>query len=75
MCVCVRVCVCYALFSGTFPGGSDGKESACNVEDPGLEDPLEEGMATHSSSLALKIPWTKEPGRLQFLGSQRVGHD
>ena len=41
----------------------------------GLEDPLEEGMATHSCILAWKIPWTEEPGRLQSTGSQRVGHD
>ena len=41
----------------------------------GWEDPLEKEMATHSSSLAWKIPWTKDPGRLQFWGSQRVGHD
>ena len=39
------------------------------------EDPLEKEMATHSSTLAWKIPWTKEPGRLQSMGSQRVGHD
>ena len=39
------------------------------------EDPLEEGMATHSSILAWRIPWTEEPGGLQFTGSQRVGHD
>ena len=39
------------------------------------EDPLGEGMATHSSILAWRIPWTKEPGRLQSVGSQRVGHD
>ena len=39
------------------------------------EDPLEKGMATHSSILAWRIPWTEEPGRLQFVGSQRVGHD
>ena len=39
------------------------------------EDPLEEGMETHSSLLALKTPWTEEPGRLQPMGSQRVGHD
>ena len=39
------------------------------------EDPLEKGMATHSSILAWKIPWTEEPGRLQSMGSQRVGHD
>ena len=41
----------------------------------GLEDPLEKEMATHSSTLAWKIPWTKEPGGLQSMGSQRVGHD
>ena len=40
-----------------------------------LEDPLEKEMATHSSTLAWKIPWTEEPGRLQSMGSQRVGHD
>ena len=39
------------------------------------EDPLEEGMATHSSILAWKIPWTEEPGRLQSMGMQRVRHD
>ena len=39
------------------------------------EDPLEEGMATHSSILAWRIPWIEEPGRLQSIGSQRVGHD
>ena len=41
----------------------------------GREDPLEKEMATHSSILAWKIPWTEEPGRLQSTGSQRVGHD
>ena len=41
----------------------------------GQKDPLEKEMATHSSTLAWKIPWTEEPGRLQFMGSQRVGHD
>ena len=50
-----------------FLGGSDGKESTCNVGDlgsiPDWEDPLEEGMATHSSILAWRIP-TEEPGRL-----------
>ena len=39
------------------------------------EDPLEKGMATHSSILAWIIPWTEEPGKLQFMGSQRVGHN
>ena len=104
-----------------FPGGSEGKESACNAGDPGSipglgrslggglgnplqyswaslvaqmvknlpamqelqetqvrslsqEDPLEEGMATHSSIIAWRLPWTEEPGWLQFMGSQRVGH-
>ena len=45
------------------------------VRSLGWEDPLEEGMATHSSILAWRIPWTEEPGRLQSVGSQRVGHD
>ena len=62
-----------------FPGGSDGKASACNAGDPGSilgwEDPLEKGMATHSSILALRIPWTEEPGRLQSMESQRAGHN
>ena len=39
------------------------------------EDPLEKGMATHSSILAWTIPWTEDPGGLQSMGSQRVGHD
>ena len=39
------------------------------------EDALEKEMATHSSTLAWKIPWTEEPGRLQSMGLQRVGHD
>ena len=41
----------------------------------GQEDPLEKKMATHSSTLVWKTPWTEEPGRLQSMGSQRVGHD
>ena len=45
------------------------------VRSLGREDPLEEEMATHSSILAWRIPWTEEPGRLQSTGSQRVGHD
>ena len=60
--------------SKDFPGGSDGKASAYNVGDPGvipgLESPLEKEIATHSSTLAWKIPWTEEPGRLQSMGSQ-----
>ena len=45
------------------------------VQSLGLEDPLDQEMATHSSTLAWKIPWTEEPGRLQSMGSQRVGHN
>ena len=60
-------------------GGSDGKESAFNVGDlgsiPGSGISLEKGMATHSSILAWRIPWTEEPGGLNSMGLQRVGHD
>ena len=45
------------------------------VQSLGWEDLLEKEMATHSSILAWKLPWTEEPGRLQSMGSQRVGHD
>ena len=61
-----------------FPDGSDGKESARNAGDLqslGWEDPLEKRMATHSSILAWRIPWTEKPGRLRSMGLQRVGHD
>ena len=62
-----------------FPGSSDGKASAYNAGDRvrslGQEDPLEKETATHSSIHAWKIPWTEEPGGLQSMGSQRVGHD
>ena len=64
-----------------FPGGSESKASAykCGgltwVQSLGQKDLLEKEMATHSSTLAWKIPWTEEPGRLQFMGSQRVGQD
>ena len=82
---------CHALLQGIFPiqgwnphllgplhcrpGDSDGKESACNSGDPDSIDPTEKGLATYSSILAWKIPWTEEPGGLQSMGSQRVGHD
>ena len=55
------------------------KESTFNAGDLGLtlgwEDPMEGGMATHQSILAWRIPWTEEPGRLQSMGLQRIGHD
>ena len=50
-------------------------EQETKVRSLGQEDPLERGMATHSSILAWKIPWTEEPGRLQSMGSQRVQRD
>ena len=55
------------------------KKSACNAGDlgsiPGLGRSLEQGMATHSSILSWRIPWTEEAGRLQSMGSQRAGQD
>ena len=45
------------------------------VQSLGQEDPLEKGIANHSSILAWRIPWTEEPGGLQFMGSQRVKHN
>ena len=66
-----------------FPGGASGKQSACQcrknkktrVRSLGQEDSLEEGIASHFSTLAWKIPWTEETGRLQPTGLQRVRHD
>ena len=59
-----------------------GKQSVCNAGDtgdlgviPGWRDPLGKEMATRSSILARKIPWTEEPGGLQSMGSQRIGHN
>ena len=64
-----------------FPGGTSGKELACQrrkhetqVQSLGVKDPLEESMATHSS-LAWRLPWTEKPGGLQSIRSRRVGHD
>ena len=58
----------------SFPGGSAGKESTAIretwVRSPGWEDPLEKGMATHSSILTWRIPWTEEPDGLQSIGWQ-----
>ena len=62
-----------------FPGGSDGKNlpamQETHIQCLGREDPLEKGMATHSSILAWRIPWTEEPGGLQPMGLQRAGQD
>ena len=75
----------FFFFFLDFPGGSDGKASLYNVGHlgsiPGSEDSLEKEMATHSNTLAQKIPWMEELGaggtwcRLLSMGSQRVGHD
>ena len=78
----------YTVFGGVnapyiwllgFPGDSEDKESASNagawVQSLGQEDHLEKGMASHSSILAWRIPWTEEPGRLLSMGSQRVGRN
>ena len=66
------------ILSQGFPGISDGRESACNAGDPGSIPESGRspgmGMATHSSILAWRIPWTEEPGGLQLMGLQRVTH-
>ena len=51
-----------------FPGGSDGKESACSAGDLGFKRPLGKGMVAFSSILAWRIPWTEEPGGLRACG-------
>ena len=69
----------YVLYVYNINGGSDIKHlpavQGTQVRSLGWEDPLEKEMATHSSTVSWKIPWTEEPGRLQSMGSQRVGHD
>ena len=71
---------CYPI--ACFPRGTVVKNLPANTGDTkdagsslGMEDVLEQEMATHSHILAWKIPWTEEPGGLQSIGSQRVGHD
>ena len=71
----------FACLQG-FPGGTSGKESTCSAGDirdmgsiPGAGRSPEEGMSTHSSILAWRIPWTEKPGGLPSIGSRRVGHD
>ena len=54
---------------------ADGGDKRDMGSIPGSEDPLEEGMATHSSIFALRIPWTEGPGGLQSMGLQRVGYN
>ena len=69
-------------FKGAFPGGSVAKNLPAMQEPQeswvpflGWKDPLEEELATHSIILAWRIPWTEEPGGLQSMGPQRVGHN
>ena len=75
LCVCVCVCVCVC----DFPGGSDGKASAYNVGDlgsiPGSGRAPGEGNGNPLQYSRWKIPWTEKPGKLQPMGSERVGHD
>ena len=74
-----RKCFYLTKNSQGFSGGSDGKASACNEGDLssilGLGRSLEKEMATHSSTLDWKIPWTEEPGEIQSMGLQRARHD
>ena len=73
----------HMYISQGFPGGASSKTGICQCrrykryrfKSLNEEDLLEEGIATHSSILAWEITWTEEPGRLQSIGSQRVGHD
>ena len=62
-----------------YPGGLGVKNPPAvqetQVQSLGIKDPLEKEIATHSSILAWEMPWTEEPGGLQSMGSQRVGHD
>ena len=75
--LCVVVCICrasqVALVVKNLPANSGDVIDAGSTL--GQEDPLEEGMTTHSTILAWKIPWTEKPDGLQFMGSQRVGHN
>ena len=72
MCVCVCVCLRTSLVAQTVKRLSTKRET--RVRSLGREDPLEKEMAIHSSTIAWKIPGTEEPGRLQSMGLQRVGH-
>ena len=71
--------ICYIRYMYICVCGSGGKESTCNVGGPGSifdwEDPLQKGMATHSSILAWKMLWTEDPGELQSMALQRIRYD
>ena len=78
-----RTSLVMTLSQMDFPGGTSGKKPACQPRryrrcgfDPCVRKiPLEEGMATYSAILAWRIPWTEDPGGLQSIGLQRVGHN
>ena len=78
-----RISLVMTLSQMDFTGGSSGKEPACPPRRYGgcgfhpcvSKIPLEEGMATYSTILAWRIPWTEDPGGLQSIGLQRVGHN
>ena len=76
ICASVSTSIKWAHDKTGLPGGSLGKESTCNqeaqIQSLGQEDPLEKGMATHSSIPAWEIPWTEEPGGLQSMELQEA---
>ena len=74
VCVCVCVCVYGASLVAQMVKNLPELQET-QVQSLGQEDPLEKGMATHSSILAWRIPWTEEPSGLQFIGLQRAGHN
>ena len=68
--------MCGELFAAGFPGGKNlPAMQEVHVQPLDWEVPLDKGMATHSSTLAWRILWTEEAGRLQSMGLQRIGHD
>ena len=77
--ICLTQQIRLIIFTIDFPEAQTVKHlltmEESRVQFLGGEDALEKEMATHSSTLARKIPWTEEPGGLQSMGSQRVGHD
>ena len=77
--MCVQESYCLLSLEMSFPGGSAVKNPP-GMQEPwvrslGQEGPLEKGMATHSSILVEKIPWTEEPGGVQSMGLQGAGHN
>ena len=72
----MSTCCCYLVCGSAVKNlPAIQKMQETQVQSLGREDPLEEGMATHSSTLAWRIPWSEEPGKLSSIGSQRAVHD